>query len=80
VFTAPYLKHRLIKLLGQGKYDTLVTVMYDCSPIGFNNDLLYWVGYGEDNPDTEGGAIIIDLVNDEIYVGYEIGDKIRSFF
>ena len=79
VFTDPYLKHRLIKLLGQGKYDTLVKVMYDCSPIGFNNDLLYWVGYGEDNPETEGGAIIIDLVNDEIYVGYEIGDKARIY-
>jgi hypothetical protein len=79
VFTDPYLKHRLITLLGEGKYDTLVSVMYDCSPIGFNNDLLYWVGYGKENPDTDGGAIIIDLANDEIYVGYEIGDKIRIY-
>ena len=79
VFTDPYLKHRLINLLGEGKYDTLVKVMYDCSPIGFNNDLIYWVGYGQENPETEGGAIIIDLVNDEIYVGYEIGNKARIY-
>jgi len=78
-FTDPYLKHRLIKLLGENKYDTLVTAMYDCSPIGFNNDLLYWVGYGENNPESIGGAIIIDLANDVVYVGYEIGDKIRVY-
>jgi hypothetical protein len=79
VFTDPYLKHRLIKLMGEHKYDTLVRAMYDCSPIGFNNDLLYWVGYGENNPESTGGAIIIDLINDEIYVGFEIGDKIRIY-
>jgi hypothetical protein len=79
VFTDPYLKHRLIKLMGEDKYDTLVRAMYDCSPIGFNNDLLYWVGYGKNNPESTGGAIIIDLVNDEIYVGFEIGDKIRTY-
>ena len=79
IFTDPYLKHRLIKLMGEEKYDTLVRAMYDCSPIGFNNDLLYWVGYGENNPETTGGAIIIDLINDEIYVGFEIGDKIRVY-
>jgi hypothetical protein len=79
VFTDPYLKHRLIKLMGENKYDTLVRAMYDCSPIGFNNDLLYWVGYGENNPETTGGAIIIDLINDEIYVDFEIGNKIRIY-
>ena len=79
IFTDPYLKHRLIKLMGEDKYDTLVRAMYDCSPIGFNNDLLYWVGYGEHNPETTGGAVIIDLINDEIYVGFEIGDKIRVY-
>ncbi len=79
VFTDPYLQHRLIKLMGQGKYDTLVTAMFDCSPIGFNNDILYWVGYGEHNPESTGGAVLIDLVNDEIYVGYEMGDKIRIY-
>jgi hypothetical protein len=79
IFTDPYLKHRLIKLMGENKYDTLVRAMYDCSPIGYNNDLLYWVGYGKNNPETTGGAIIIDLVNDEIYVGFEIGDKIRIY-
>ena len=79
VFTDPYLKHRLIKLMGENKYDTLVLAMYDCSPIGFNNDLLYWVGYGKNNPETTGGTIIIDLINDEIYVGFEIGDKIRIY-
>jgi hypothetical protein len=79
VFTDPYLKHRLVKLLGENKYDTLVQVMYDCSPIGFNNDLLYWVGYGKNNPESTGGAIIIDLINDEIYVGYEIGGDIQIF-
>jgi len=79
VFTDPYLKHRLIKLMGEDKYDTLVRAMYDCSPIGFNNDLLYWVGYGEHNPETTGGAVIIDLINDEIYVGFEIGNKIRVY-
>jgi hypothetical protein len=79
VFTDPYLKHRLVKLMGQEKYDTLVRAMYDCSPIGFNNDLLYWVGYGEHNPESTGGAVIIDLLNDEIYVGFEIGDKIRIY-
>lgn len=79
VFTNPYLKHRLIKLMGQDKYDTLVRAMYDCTPIGFNNDLLYWMGYGEKNPESTGGAIIIDLINDEIYVGFEIGNKIRVY-
>ena len=79
VFTDPYLKHRLIKLMGEDKYDTLVIAMYDNSPIGFNNDLLYWVGYGEHYPESTGGAIIIDLVNDEIYVGFEMGDKIRVY-
>ena len=79
VFTDPYLKHRLIKLMGENKYDTLVLAMYDCSPIGFNNDLLYWVGYGKNNPETTGGTIIIDLINDEFYVGFEIGDKIRIY-
>ena len=63
----------------QDKYDTLVRAMYDCTPIGFNNDLLYWMGYGKNNPESTGGAIIIDLVNDEIYVGFEIGDKIRVY-
>ena len=79
VMTHPYLKHRLVKMLGEGKYDTLVKVMYDCSPIGFNNDLLYWVGYGPDHPEKNSGAIIIDLVNDEIYIGYEYGDEIELF-
>ena len=79
VFTDPYLQHRLIKLMGQDKYDTLVRAMYDCTPIGFNNDLLYWMGYGKNNPESTGGAIIIDLVNDEIYVGFEIGNKIRVY-
>jgi hypothetical protein len=79
VFTDPYLRHRLIKLMGQDKYDTLVRAMYDCTPIGFNNDLLYWMGYGKNNPESTGGAIIIDLVNDEIYVGFEIGNKIRVY-
>ena len=79
VFTYPYLQHRLIKLMGQEKYDTLVRTMYDCTPIGFNNDLLYWMGYGENHPESTGGAIIIDLANDEIYVGFEIGDKIRIY-
>ena len=79
IFTDPYLKHRLVKLMGQDKYDTLVTAMYDCSPIGFNNDLLYWVGYGEYKPESTGGAIIIDLINDEIYVGFEMGDKIQVY-
>ena len=79
VLTHPYLKHRLIKMLGEGKYDTLQKVMHDCSPIGFNNDLLYWVGYGPEKPERNGGAIIIDLVNDEIYVGYEYGDQIEIF-
>ena len=53
--------------------------MYDCTPIGYNNDLLYWMGYGEKHPESTGGAIIIDLANDEIYVGFEIGDKIRVY-
>ena len=75
----PDLKKRLIDLMGQNKYDTLVRSMYDCSPIGFNSDLIYWVGYGENNPESTGGAIIIDLANDEIYVGFEIGDKIRIY-
>ena len=79
VLTHPYLKHRLIKMLGEGKYDTLQKVMHDCSPIGFNNDLLYWVGYGPVKPERNGGAIIIDLVNDEIYIGYEYGDEIEIF-
>lgn len=75
----PGLKKRLVSLMGQNKYDTLVRSMYDCSPIGFNSDLIYWVGYGENNPESTGGAIIIDLANDEIYVGFEIGDKIRTY-
>jgi len=79
VFTTPYLKQRLIKLMGEDKYDTLVRVMFDCTPIGFNNDLIYWMGYGENNPESTGGAIIIDLINDEIYVGFEIGNKIRTY-
>jgi len=79
VLTHPYLQHRLVKMLGQGKYDTLKKVMHDCSPIGFNNDLLYWVGYGPEQPESNGGAIIIDLTNDEIYVGYEYGDVIEIF-
>ena len=79
VLTHPYLQHRLVKMLGQGKYDTLKRVMHDCSPIGFNNDLLYWVGYGPDKPERNSGAIIIDLVNDEIYIGYEYGDAIEIF-
>jgi hypothetical protein len=79
IFTDPYLKHRLVKLMGQDKYDTLVRAMYDCTPIGFNNDLLYWMGYGKNNPESTGGAIIIDLANDEIYVGFEIGNKIRVY-
>jgi hypothetical protein len=79
VLANPQLKTRLIKLMGQDKYDTLVRTMYDCSPIGFNNDLVYWVGYGENHPESTGGAIIIDLINDEIYVGFEIGNKIRTY-
>ena len=79
VLANPKLKNRLVKLMGENKYDTLVRSMYDCSPIGFNNDLIYWVGYGEKNPESTGGAIIIDLVNDEIYVGFEMGDKIRVY-
>jgi hypothetical protein len=79
VLSNPGLKKRLVKLMGQNKYDTLVRSMYDCSPIGFNSDLIYWVGYGENNPESTGGAIIIDLANDEIYVGFEIGDKIRVY-
>lgn len=79
VLTHPYLKHRLIKMLGEGKYDTLQKVMHDCSPIGFNHDLLYWVGYGADRPERNSGAIIIDLVKDEIYIGYEYGDAIEIF-
>lgn len=79
VLTHPYLKHRLVKMLGEGKYDTLRLVMRDCSPIGFNNDLLYWVGYGAEKPEEDSGAIIIDLVKDEIYLGYEYGDVIEIF-
>ena len=79
IFNNPKLKQRLIKLMGQNKFDTLVTAMYDCSPIGFNNDILYWVGYGEHNPESTGGAVLIDLLNDEIYVGFEMGDKIRLY-
>ena len=79
VMTDPYLQHRLVKLLGQGKYDTLVKVMYDCSPIGFNNDLLYWVGYAKEKPASNGGAIIIDLNKDAIYVGLEINDQVQLF-
>jgi hypothetical protein len=79
LLTHPYLKHRLVKMLGEGKYDTLKRVMFDCSPIGFNNDLLYWVGYGPEQPERNSGAIIIDLVNDEIYIGYEYGDAIEVF-
>lgn len=79
VLSAPYLKHRLIKMLGEGKYDTLQKVMHDCSPLGFNNDLIYWVGYGPDNPESNSGAIIIDLVKDEIYIGYEYSDEIQIY-
>ena len=79
VFTHPYLKHRMTKMLGEAKYDSLVLVMQDCTPIGFNNDLLYWVGYSKDNPESNSGAIVIDLINDEIYVGYEYGDAIELF-
>lgn len=79
VFADSTLKKRLIKLMGQDKFDTLVIAMFDCSPIGFNNDILYWVGYGEHNPESTGGAVLIDLVNDEIYVGFEMGDKIRIY-
>lgn len=79
VMTDPYLKHRLVKMLGEGKFDTLQMLMYDCSPIGFNNDLLYWVGYSEHEPERNSAAIIIDMVNDEIYVGYEYGDAIGVF-
>jgi len=79
IFNNPVLQQRLIKLMGQDKYDTLVTAMYDCSPIGFNNDIVYWVGYGEHNPESTGGAVLIDLANDEIYVGFEMGDKIRTY-
>ena len=46
--------------MGEDKYDTLVRTMFDCSPIGFNNDIVYWVGYGENHPESTGGAIIID--------------------
>jgi hypothetical protein len=73
------LKARLIKLMGEDKYDTLVQVMHDCDPIGFNHDLIYWVGYGEENPESDAGAVIIDLQNDEIYVGFEIGGKVRTY-
>ena len=52
VLKMPVLKARLIKLMGEDKYDTLVRSMFDCSPIGFNNDLVYWVGYGENNPES----------------------------
>lgn len=79
VLSNPGLKKRLVDLMGQNKYDTLVRSMFDCSPIGFNSDLVYWVGYGKNNPESTGGAIIIDLVNDEIYVGFEIGNKIRVY-
>lgn len=79
VLSDPYLKHRLTKMLGEGKYDTLQTLMHDCSPIGFNNDLLYWIGYDKHKPESNSAAIIIDLVNDEIYVGYEYGDAIGVF-
>jgi hypothetical protein len=73
------LKARLIKLMGEDKYDTLVQVMHDCDPIGFNHDLIYWVGYGEHNPESDAGAVIIDLQHDEIYVGFEIGGKARIY-
>ena len=79
VMTHPYLKHRLVKMLGEGKDETVQKVMYDCSPIGCNNDLLYWVGYGPKHPERNSGAIIIDLSNDEIYIGYEYGDAIEIF-
>ena len=47
LLTSPYLKHRLTKLMGEGKYDTLVNIMYECTPIGFNNDIIYWMGYSK---------------------------------
>ena len=50
VFTDPFLQHWLIKLMGQDKYNTLVRAMYDCTPLGLNNDLLYWMGKGKNNP------------------------------
>ena len=79
VLTSPYLKHRLIKLMGEGKYDTLVKIMYECTPIGFNQDVIYWMGYAKDDPQASGGAILIDLNEDIIYVGYEVDDQIERF-
>lgn len=79
ILTSPYLKHRLTKLMGEGKYDTLVNIMYECTPIGFNNDIIYWMGYSKEEPESSGGAILIDLNDDIIYVGYEINDHIERF-
>lgn len=79
IMTLPYLKHRLVKLLGEGKYDTLVNIMHECTPIGFNNDVIYWMGYSKDFPESTGAAIMIDLNEDIIYVGYEIDHIIERF-
>lgn len=79
VLTSPALKDRLTKLLGEGKYDTLVTIMHECTPIGFNNDIVYWMGYSKDYPATTGAAVIIDLNEDIIYVAYEIDDIMERF-
>lgn len=79
VLNTPYLKHRLIKMMGEGKYDTLVKVMYECTPIGFNNDVIYWMGYAKDDPESSGAAVLIDLNEDVIYVGYEVNHVIERF-
>ena len=79
VLTSPYLKHRLTKLLGEDRYDTLVKIMYECTPIGFNNDIIYWMGYDKENPGTSGAAIMIDLNEDVIYVAYEVNNHMERF-
>ena len=79
VLTSPYLKHRLTKLMGEDRYDTLVKIMYECTPIGFNNDVIYWMGYDKDSPGSSGAAIMIDLNEDVIYVAYEVNDHMERF-
>jgi hypothetical protein len=79
VLSSPYLKHRLTKLMGEGKYDTLVRIMYECTPIGFNNDVIYWMGYAKEDPESSGAAILIDLNKDVIYVAYQYHDQIERF-
>ena len=79
VLNIPFLKHRLVKMMGEGKYDTLVQIMHECTPIGFNNDVVYWMGYSKENPEATGAAILIDLNEDIIYVGYEFDHIIERF-